>query len=257
MTVTLSETQGRAACAIEAGSRIHRWTAVSPAESSVSFSGRKRHRWLCRCDCGTQQTVLLQSLLLALRSNSGGSRSCGCMAVERATRHGHASCSRPSSEYLAWQAAKKRCSNPRNASFENYGGRGITMCSRWEASFDAFLEDLGPKPHANWSLDRILPDGGYEPRNCRWAPPIVQSRNRRSTRWYVFEDQFCTIGELARFLGITRNQARALERQGMLPAHQSEIRPHSALDLAAGIVLDLNAVTPLGRGPSTESTRCA
>ncbi|HLS58170.1 MAG TPA: hypothetical protein VK022_00950 [Paracoccaceae bacterium] len=237
---------------VASGVRIHRWTVIAPAEPHATRSGRIRRRWLCRCDCGTEKEVLHQSLQLALRSETGGSRSCGCLAVERATRHGHAAHSRPSSEYMAWLAAKKRCANPRNASYRTYGGRGVAMCRRWTDSFEAFLEDLGPKPHPAWSLDRISPDGGYEPGNCRWAPPIVQSRNRRSTRWFVFEGQTCTIGEVARFFGITRDQARALERKGRLPVRRAETRPLAAHDLAAAIILDLNGAAPTVEVPSSE-----
>ncbi len=226
------------------GARIHRWTVVAAAEPLATRSGRSRPRWVCRCACGTERTVLQQSLQRALRSDTGGSRSCGCLAIERATRHGHAAASRPTGEYTAWLAAKKRCGNPRNASYGAYGGRGIRMCRRWAERFEAFLEDLGPKPHPEWSLDRISSDGGYEPGNCRWAPPIVQSRNRRSTRWFVFEGQVCTIGEVARFLGITRDQARALEREGRLSLRSAEAGPLSAHEIAAEITLDLNAVAP-------------
>jgi hypothetical protein len=229
---------------IALGARIHRWTVVAAAEPLVTRLGRTRPRWVCRCVCGTQRTVLQQSLQRALRSDTGGSRSCGCLAIERATCHGHAAESRPTGEYTAWLATKKRCGNPRNASCGAYGGRGIRMCRRWAESFEAFLEDLGPKPHPEWSLDRISSDGGYEPGNCRWAPPIVQSRNRRSTRWFVFEGQVCTIGEVARFLGITRDQARALEREGRLSLRIAEAGPVGANDLAAEITLDLNAVAP-------------
>lgn len=229
---------------IAPGARIHRWTVVAAAEPLVTRSGRTRPRWVCRCACGTEKTVLQQSLQRALRSDTGGSRSCGCLAIERATRHGHAAAYRPTGEYKAWLAAKKRCGNPRNASYGAYGGRGIRMCRRWAESFEAFLEDLGRKPHPEWSLDRISSEGGYEPGNCRWAPPIVQSRNRRSTRWFVFEGQVCTIGEVARFLGITRDQARALEREGRLSLRSAEAGPLSAHEIEAEITLDLNAVAP-------------
>lgn len=229
---------------IAPGARIHRWTVVAAAEPLVTRSGRARPRWVCRCACGTERAVLQQSLQRALRSNSGGSRSCGCLAIERATRHGHTAEARPTGEYMSWLAAKKRCGNPRNASYGAYGGRGVRMCRRWAESFEAFLADLGPKPHPEWSLDRISSDGGYEPRNCRWAPPIVQSRNRRSTRWFVFEGQVCTIGQVARFLGITRDQARMLEQAGRLPLRRAETAPLIAHDIAAEITLDLNAVAP-------------
>jgi len=82
--------------------------------------------------------------------------------------------------YRAWAGAKSRCFSPSNPAHRHYGARGITMCTRWQESFDAFLEDMGECPYPSYSLDRINNDGNYEPGNCRWASSVVQSNNRRT-----------------------------------------------------------------------------
>jgi hypothetical protein len=81
------------------------------------------------------------------------------------------------SAYNSWYNMKTRCNNPNHDSYPNYGGRGITYCKRWE-SYKNFLEDMGPRPPGT-TIDRIDPDGNYEPGNCRWSTPKEQIFNRR------------------------------------------------------------------------------
>jgi len=231
---------------LEPGIRVGRLTLLHEAASLYSPSRRRRPRWLCRCDCGRETVVLAQNLRRALSHAQGGSRSCGCFAKDRATRHGEISNNHPSPEYAAWIAAKKRCSNPRNASFARYGGRGIAICARWADSFENFLHDMGRRPGPGYSLDRIDPDRGYEPGNCRWADIATQNRNRRCVRFYAFDGSVGVLGDWSTYFGVPRHQLISLLRRKLVPLRPLPPGSVDPARLATKPVLDLNLVAPLG-----------
>ncbi|MGB0091706.1 MAG: hypothetical protein WBP81_04135 [Solirubrobacteraceae bacterium] len=71
----------------------------------------------------------------------------------------------------------QRCTNGAHWAYKHYGGRGITVCDRWLV-FERFLADMGERPEGR-TLDRVNPDGDYEPSNCRWATSKEQRANQR------------------------------------------------------------------------------
>jgi hypothetical protein len=158
---------------IAIGDKFGRLTVTDVGGFRLRPNGKKRRLWRCACSCGHEKTVLQDNLI------KGTSTSCGCLhvelLVERCTTHGHAG---PTPEYRTWQAMRNRCTNQHCDKFKHYGGRGIRVCERWD-SFENFLADMGLRPSDKPTLDRINPDGNYEPGNCRWATWKQQRHNRR------------------------------------------------------------------------------
>jgi hypothetical protein len=98
---------------------------------------------------------------------------------------------------------KARCSNPKRGDYPRYGGRGIKVCKKWQKSFLAFKEDMGPKPDSSYTLDRIDNEKNYTPQNCRWATKDQQNFNKRTNRKI---GPYGSVTQAARELGIPRGR---------------------------------------------------
>lgn len=144
--------------------------------TAVAVNGRSSDRyalWDCVCDCGNHVTRSSKQLKVAKN------QSCGCS--DRREHHD------PEDErlYKVWTGIKQRCSNPKHVSYKWYGARGIKMCIEWSNSFLAFKQwahQSGYKstaPRGAFTIDRIDPNGNYEPSNCRWLSIAEQQRNKR------------------------------------------------------------------------------
>ena len=126
--------------------------------------------WECQCDCGN--TVMRERRILVKSSKRKVSINCGCLYARNQKHH-----MTGSPTYITWKSMKQRCLNPNSTSFPYYGGRGITICDRWD-DFLNFYEDMGERPEG-MSLDRIDSDKGYYKENCKWSTIEEQNRNRR------------------------------------------------------------------------------
>ena len=81
--------------------------------------------------------------------------------------------------YNIWRGMRARCQIKTNPSYYAYGGRGIKVCDEWQKS-DAFIDWAYKNGYKdNLTIDRIDPDGNYEPSNCRW---ISNKKNAKRSR---------------------------------------------------------------------------
>jgi hypothetical protein len=148
----------------------------------LEFAGRVKHNkqiWKCRCDCGTERNVLINSLM------NGSSKSCGHnqyqISAAKNTKHGMAS----TPTYKSWHSMIQRTEG--KGGHESYPARKIGICKEW-LSFDAFFADMGIRPDGK-TLDRIDNSKGYSKENCRWATIKEQMRNRSNTTYVVVNNE--------------------------------------------------------------------
>ena len=128
-------------------------------------------------------------------------------------KHGHSLRNgKKSPTYQSWQDMKKRCQNPNNKRYKDWGGRGIEVCERWQ-DFVNFLEDMGERPEG-LTLDRIDNDGNYEPGNCRWATRKEQNQNQRD-----YKNQYFFIAIRQEEVIVSNNQHEFARQHGLNQSH--------------------------------------
>ena len=160
----------------------------------VKFSHKdKRYQkyFECRCDCGTEFTA--QGSHIA----SGHTKSCGCLARS-------ANGNSRTNEYYSLRGAIRRCYNPNNHKYKNYGARGITVSERYRGSdgVDNLIQDIGTKPGPEFSIDRIDNDGNYCPGNLQWSTPKQQASHKTTSRMITYKGKTLTLNEWEKRTGI-------------------------------------------------------
>lgn len=150
---------------------------------------------LCRCKCGTERLVALRLL------KKGETKSCGCIAIINAAKKNTTHGQHKHRIYGIWRSMKERCHNPNHDAYNRYGGRGITVCLRWQ-KFENFLSDNASLFREGLSLDRKNNNGNYSPRNCEWVTKTAQSNNRHNNLFFSFSGSRLTCAQWARKLGV-------------------------------------------------------
>lgn len=116
--------------------------------------------------------------------------SCGCL---KRKQNGKSS----SPLYFVWKGMMRRCYDPLNINYCNYGKRGISVCKRWH-NYINFYNDLSDGYSKGLTLDRWPnKNGNYKPSNVRWATIIQQNTNKNNNVYITHNGETKTIIEWA------------------------------------------------------------
>lgn len=139
---------------------------------------RNRHRVIVECICGKRKEVSLGELKCRQQV------SCGCMK-KRNKKHGL----RYEPLYLVFDSMKSRCYNPKDSSYNRYGGRGINICDEWLNDFSSFYHwSIINGWQKGLQIDRINNDGNYKPENCRFVTPKENCNNKSNNVFLEYKD---------------------------------------------------------------------
>ncbi len=188
------------------GDRFGRLTVIEKVATD-----RPGRWWRCLCDCGN----IVERSTSKLRDSRIGDNSCGC-ARRDSIRKAHEAAVKattkwrgPHKRQLKWMLGnmKKRCLNPRNSHYRYYGARGIRIHQPWLDDSSCFYQwGIESGYERRLSIDRIDPNGNYEPDNCRFVPLAKQAANTRRNRFLTWNGCRMHISGWAKALGV-RQQA--------------------------------------------------
>lgn len=156
------------------------------------------YEWLCQCECGNYKVAVTSHL------KTGVVRSCGCLVSETTAKRNYKNGMFVRHEgditFSTWSSMWHRCMKEGE---KYYHDKGISVCERWR-NYDAFLEDMGPRPSLEMTIDRIDFNGNYEPGNCRWATHTQQANNTSKNRRFEINGESLTIAQISRACGISQ-----------------------------------------------------
>lgn len=182
------------------GCLFNSWTVIK----EVDRDKHNKRMWECICECGDICNILQENLT---RNRSKMCRKCSLQQIkEKPKREDHRL-------YSVWKNMRSRCTNPNRQHYHVYGGRGISVCDRWQ-DFNLFIEDMYPTFEEGLTLDRIDVNGNYCPENCRWANIEEQSNNKRDSLKLLFEGEYYTEAQLSRKTGVSRTTIQQRRRNG-------------------------------------------
>lgn len=161
--------------------------------------------WVCKCECGTVKTVAAAAL------TSGRTKSCGCLAMEKANKGVVEGGQEPKNPIDVLKSRHshmlQRCYNAESPQYASYGGRGIGVSPdmlEFRDYLDGFLSKFGSVViPEGLSLDRIDNNGDYSWDNLRLATRSQQARNTRRAKLVVTESGLRPLIDLCEEYGLS------------------------------------------------------
>lgn len=162
---------------------------------------------ICECDCGNVLSVRDDAIV------GRRTKSCGCLQREAPAKYyaSHKKIGSQNNEsrdrlHNIWYLMKYRCENEKCEAYNNYGGRGITVCGEWSD------DDFGYYAFKEWALshgysdgltiDRVDNNGNYSPDNCKWSTDCEQANNKRDNVFLTYNGETKTAAQWARELNV-------------------------------------------------------
>lgn len=175
------------------GKKFGSWTVLE----RVSKIG-ERTKYLCKCDCGSENFVIGSSLT---NGQSAKCRKCGYKYANYGTHNKY-----KTRLYTIWVNIKSRCNRETATGFQYYGGKGIKICEEWSTNFINFYNwSMNNGYSDDLTIDRIDVNGNYEPSNCRWVSKKEQANNKTTNHYITYNGETKTISQWSSITGISQN----------------------------------------------------
>lgn len=182
--------------------KFGKWTIIEEIAPKI-ISNKPRRMFRCQCECGNIREVQLSCL------RNGHSTSCGCEQKKKASIANTKHDLEKHPLYNTWKNMKKRCNYLNTSEYENYGGRGISVCEEWSNSFQNFYNwAISNGWSKGLTIDRIDTNGNYCPENCRWANVETQMNNMTKNHYIEYNEDTYTLSTLSKHLNIPYNIVR-------------------------------------------------
>lgn len=174
------------------GKKFGKWLVIEGGHTLLMADGSNASAVKVRCECGLEKNVKISHLIRGETS--------GCRLCKGQTRtHGMSK----TSEYRTWEAMIRRCYVPHSSHYSDYGGRGVTVCDRWNpkkgGSFANFYSDLGPRPTPDYQLDKDFIEGNlvYGPDTAKWVHRYENAKRKRNAVWVEWKGEKIRLADLA------------------------------------------------------------